>query len=371
MLTGCGGSQLPVRAPGATPQGRAMAAHANSTNYRIVYSFLGSPDGGSPTARLIDVGGTLYGTTSQGGSYKYGACGTSNFFGCGTVFSVTTGGTEKVLHNFRSKDDGGVPVAGLIDVGGTLYGTTSQGGKYVCGVEDDYYGCGTVFSITPGGTETVLHSFGGPSDGTQPDASLIDVNGMLYGTTSEGGLSVCVIISSSFSVGCGTVFSISTGGTETIVHNFGPGRHAHFPQARLIEEDRKLYGTTVAGGTYPNPCSSYDRGGGTVFSVTQSGKERAVHSFGNGADGREPVAGLIEVKGTFYGTTSEGSSSCFGGGTVFSVTQSGTEKVLHSFGAKGDGAKPIAGLIDVDGTLYGTTEYGGTHGSGTVFALKP
>ena len=155
------------------------------------------------------------------------------------------------------------------------------------------------------------------------------------------------------------------------MHNFGPGRHAHFPQARLIEEDRKLYGTTVAGGTYPNPCSSYDRGGGTVFSVTQSGKERAVHSFGNGADGREPVAGLIEVKGTFYGTTSEGSSSCFGGGTVFSVTQSGTEKVLHSFGAKGDGAKPIAGLIDVDGTLYGTTEYGGTHGSGTVFALKP
>jgi uncharacterized repeat protein (TIGR03803 family) len=103
MLTGCGGSQLPVRAPGATPQGHEMAAHANSTNYRIVYSFLGSPDGGSPTARLIDVGGTLYGTTSQGGSYKYGACGTSNFFGCGTVFSVTTGGTEKVLHNFRSK----------------------------------------------------------------------------------------------------------------------------------------------------------------------------------------------------------------------------------------------------------------------------
>jgi len=93
-----------------------MAAHANSTNYRIVYSFLGSPDGGSPTARLIDVGGTLYGTTSQGGSYKYGACGTSNFFGCGTVFSVTTGGTETVLHSFGGPSDGTQPDASLIDV---------------------------------------------------------------------------------------------------------------------------------------------------------------------------------------------------------------------------------------------------------------
>ena len=81
------------------------------------------------------------------------------------------------------------------------------------------------------------------------------------------------------------------------------------------------------------------------------------------------MAPLIEIKAMLYCTTSAGGA--YGGGTVFSITPSGTEKVLHSFGAKGDGAKPIAGLIDVDGTLYGTTEYGGTHGSGTVFALKP
>jgi len=188
MLTGCGGSQLPVRAPGATPQGRAMAAHANSTNYRIVYSFLGSPDGGSPTARLIDVGGTLYGTTSQGGSYKYGACGTSNFFGCGTVFSVTTGGTEKVLHSFGAGADGVNPMAPLIEIKAMLYGTTSAGGAY---------GGGTVFSITPSGTEKVLHSFGAKGDGAKPIAGLIDVDGTLYGTTEYGG-----------TYGSGTVFAL-------------------------------------------------------------------------------------------------------------------------------------------------------------------
>ena len=62
-------------------------------------------------------------------------------------------GTEKVLHNFQGgADDGNDPVAGLIDVHGKLYGTTSQGGKY---------NAGTVFSITRPGREKVLHSFQG------------------------------------------------------------------------------------------------------------------------------------------------------------------------------------------------------------------
>ena len=83
--------------------------------------------------------------------------------------------------------------------------------------------------------------------------------------------------------------------------------------------------------------------------------------------------------GTLYGTTTQGGgvgSSCGGssdsGGTVFSVTPSGTEKVLHTFDGNGtDGLTPRASLIDVNGTLYGTTAHGGTHGDGTVFALTP
>ncbi len=80
------------------------------------------------------------------------------------------------------------------------------------------------------------------------------------------------------------------------------------------------------------------------------------------------------MKGTLYGTTSWGrayGSGTSSGGTVFSITTSGKEKVLHSFGKGSDGADPRAGLIHVNGTLYGTTAEGGAHGDGTVFALTP
>ena len=100
-----------------------------------------------------------------------------------------------------------------------------------------------------------------------------------------------------------------------------------------------------------------------------------IHSFGNGTDGITPSAGLIDVRGTLYGTTIAGGAS--GAGTVFSITPSGKEKVLYSFGKGTDGAGPAASLIDVNGTLYGTTQYGGTYscdsgGScGTIFSITP
>ncbi|HEY6327305.1 MAG TPA: choice-of-anchor tandem repeat GloVer-containing protein [Candidatus Cybelea sp.] len=374
-------AQPPIGVPNATAQGRAIAARTNSTNYAIVYSFAGSPDGRDPRAGLIDVGGTLYGTTSEGGSYTTGYCGDRQYSGCGTVFSVTTGGTEKVLHSFRFKDDGSIPVAGLTDVGGTLYGTTSQGGKQPpnCGRTSDYYGCGTVFSITPAGVENVLHSFGGANDGYLPTTSLTNLGGRLYGATVYGGTSVCTRYSSFYSVSCGAVFSITTGGTETVLHYFGRGHHARWPRAGLIDAGGKLYGTTYGGGAYLKCHNGFGLFGcGTVYSITPGGKERVIYSFGNGADGREPATGLIEVKGTFYGTTRGGgaySNSCDtfykDCGTVFSVTLSGTEKVLHSFGAKGDGNDPTAGLIAIKGVFYGTTSGGGAYGGGTVFSITP
>jgi uncharacterized repeat protein (TIGR03803 family) len=102
----------------------------------VLYSFSGGTDGSFPTANLINVNGMLYGTTSFGGGY-YG-CGNSN--GCGTVFSIDPkSGTEAVLHSFGSGSDGGSPVAGLINVNGMLYGTTASGGAQRHG---------TVFSIS-------------------------------------------------------------------------------------------------------------------------------------------------------------------------------------------------------------------------------
>jgi uncharacterized repeat protein (TIGR03803 family) len=228
-----------------------------------------------------------------------------------------------------------------------LYGTTSSGGNRHCGG----YGCGTVFKITLAGTETVLHRFGTGSDGIDPQAGLINVDGTLYGTTySEN-------VQNTY----GTVFSITTSGKETILHTFKGGTtDGSEPQAGLVNVDGTLYGTTSLGGEY---------GRGTVFSITPSGTETLVHSFGASGDGVEPEAGLIAVDGTLYGTTYLGGAISFYGGTVFSIAPSGAEAVLHSFGGAGDGKYPQADLVEMNGTLYGTTVVGGAHNHGAVYSL--
>ena len=216
LLVGCGGSQPPIGVPGALPQTSALAARVNRTHYKLLYSFGAPPDGNYPTANLIDVGGTLYGTTVAGGS---NSCPTTSYQGCGTVFSVTLGGAEKVLYNFGGGSDGSSPQAGLINVGGTLYGTTDTGGEIGCSYTYPSFGCGTVFSITPSGAEKVLYKFPGSPDGAYPLAGLVDVNGTLYGTTTGGGdqyFDACYSLN-----GCGTVYSITTQGEEKVLYAFG------------------------------------------------------------------------------------------------------------------------------------------------------
>jgi uncharacterized repeat protein (TIGR03803 family) len=154
----------------------------------VLQSFNGT-DGANPYASLIDVKGTLYGTTFYGGSGSF--CGSHP---CGTVFSVTTAGVGEVLYSFCSQPqckDGQAPAAGVINVEGTLYGTTYEGGSYC--ESQHTSGCGTVFAGDRGtGKEKVIHSFcpGGYqracTDGGGPEAGLIDINGTLYGTAGGG-----------------------------------------------------------------------------------------------------------------------------------------------------------------------------------------
>jgi len=412
LLAACSGSQLPIGAPDAMPLARTFApthltVRRRTSSYRVLYSFGGyAKDGIEPQAGLIGVDGTLYGTTRADSTR---ICG--EFSICGTVFSITTGGAEKVLHTFGKGTDGYSPHAGLIDVDGTLYGTTPYGGTA---------GDGVVFSITTGGKEKVLYSFGGGVDGATPEASLIDVNGTLYGTTRYGGGGNC---HDSGGTGCGTVYSVSTSGVETVLHSFtgvkGDGAH---PAASLIDVRGKLYGTTLFGGKgqlgtvfristtgeehvlhsfYSGAGSSedgavpaaalldvngvlygttqsggyyHDGTGGTVFSITTTGKEHVIHDFGSGNDGIGPLAALVEVSGTLYGTTESGGEYQYG--SIFSISTTGEEHVLHSFGGSPDGARPFADLISVNGTLYGTTYFGGAYGGasggdGTVFWLTP
>lgn len=222
-----------------------------------------------------------------------------------------------MLHSFNGAD-GRDPSTSLIDVNGTLYGTTEYGGLYCTGRHRRYdYGCGTFFSITSAGKERLLHTFGTGSDGKYP-GGLLDVNGTLYGTTAQGGDSKC----SSFKEGCGTVYSISTTGGEHVLHSFGKLRDGTLPSAAgLIDVRHELYGVTDYGGKYYTGV--YSLGFGTVYSITTTGTEHVLHSFGNSSDGQYPI-GLLDVNGTLYGTTNSGGrhlrggSSC-GCGTVFAL----------------------------------------------------
>jgi uncharacterized repeat protein (TIGR03803 family) len=228
---------------------------------------------------------------------------------------------------------------------GYFYGTTGANGT-----SDD----GTVFKITPSGTETVLHAF--PKTGTDgeiPYAGLIQGrDGNFYGTTYFGGAN-----------GLGTVFRVTPSGTETVLYSFAGGSDGEHPYAGVIQgSDGNFYGTTYQGGT-----SGY----GTVFKLTPSGTETVLYSFaGSSSDGANPEAGLIQGSdGNFYGNTYLGGASNLG--TVFQLTPSGTETVLRAFaGGSSDGANPSANLIQSsDGNLYGSTGAGGTSGHGTFFKV--
>ena len=254
----------------------------------------------------------------------------------------------QTLHSFGSGSDGAEPVAGLISVNGTLYGTTDFGGAH---------DAGTVYAISKTGSETVLHSFRGArdGDGAYPQAGLRYANGKLYGTTWLGG-----------DYNRGTVFSIGEFGAETVLHSFEPSSGDGVnPVASLRDVNGTIFGTTLEGGNTGGGRGS----GGTVYSIDPAGTETVLHTFGGGYDGARLAAGLRDVNGTLYGTTSLGGA--YGGGIIYSITTTGAYTILHSFGSGSDGKTPKANVLEVDGTLYGTTSIGGAHGRGTVFSFIP
>ena len=301
--------------------------------FTVLYAFGNGTDGGTPYAGLVrDPAGNLYGTTFSGGTAS-----------AGTVFTLDPSGKETVLYNFQGGADGAFPVAGLIrGAEGDLYGATVEGGVA---------NHGTIFKLDTTGKEIVLHHFRS-ADGSYPDAGLSrDAAGNLYGATLEGGAS-----------NLGTVFMLGTNREETVLHSFS-GADGRFPYAYggLIRDAAgNFYGTSLAGG-------ASDRG--VVFKLGATGTETILHTFTGGADGGYPYAGLVmDEKGNLYGTTYMGGAS--GQGTIFRVTQGGKETVLYSFTGEADGGNPSARLLrDRKGNLFGTTYYGGASNAGVVFKL--
>jgi len=258
---------------------------------------------GQPFAGVIRINGDLYGANSMGGASSDGS-----------VFKLAQDGTLTTLHSFAGGTDGAVPVGGLVaDKEGNLYGTTEWGGAGA-----DCYttaGCGIIYKISPDGTEKVLHALQNThgNDGANPYAGLaFDTAGNLCGTTYQGGFH-----------GYGTVFKLAPNGSESVVYSFRGGSDGAHPEAGVVLRNGKLYGTTVDGGAGAQCAAT---GCGTVFKVSPDRVGHLLYAFQGGSDGAHPYAALIADKtGYLYGTTSNGGDlncgSGYGCGVVFRVTR--------------------------------------------------
>jgi uncharacterized repeat protein (TIGR03803 family) len=284
-----------------------------------------------------------------------------------TVLRVFTGGVYRNGICSKHPCDGAHPHGALLrhdSQRGTklrLYGTTVAGGLH---------DIGTIFEFGRSRSfDNSRVSFIDSGDlrrrrvGRYPYAGLVlGPQSRLYGSTSAG---------DSFAPG-GNVFRVNTtvGGRLDKLrtsYRFRFVKHGEQPRGRLLYRGSALFGTTMLGGK---------GGAGTIFKLEDGPimDRKVLHEFA-GEDGAEPVAGLIVgLDGAFYGTTSKGGA--FNLGTVFRLSPPDTEggawqhQVLFDFGGK-NGAHPRASLIlNVNGSLIGTTENGGEFGMGTVFRLR-
>jgi uncharacterized repeat protein (TIGR03803 family) len=274
---------------------------------KVLYNFGSfSADGQNPNAGLLPGNGVFYGVTFGGGAD-----------GRGTVFQLTppTGPsgqwTVTILYSFAATIDAAFPSSELVmDNSGNLYGTTTLGGS-----NND----GAVYELAPPDvagqpwTETVIHSFNG-TDGTLPAGRLVfDSKGALYGTTDGGGTAgEGTVFKLTPPSRAGDPW------TESVLYSFSGGKDGSNPTAGVvIANTGKLYGTAQHGGNgfpkFGGVIFELD----PPAIVDGPWIETVLHSF-NGDDGFAPASPLVLRNGSLYGTTSQG--GFFGTGTVFSFT---------------------------------------------------
>ena len=375
----------------------------------ILYKFTGyrgpTNDGAYPYAGVVfGPDGSLYGTTSRGGFGSYCAG------GCGAVFKLAPPATtcksahcpwvETVLYRF-SGPDGAQPQSEVVfDQAGNLYGTTAGGGQ-----SRSYcpHGCGTVFKLTPSGTETVLYSFGASSaDGVIPQGKLaLDASGNIYGATAfycdpnnkdrnqrlPRAPGSFIANNGENCDGTGTIYQLTasdSGWTENTLYIFQyPSDDGWAPEAGLtIDQFGNLYGTASGGGV---------NNGGVCFELTLSNSGWIYSVLYPFSTGSSPASGLtFDTTGNLYGTTVYGGTGNCGGegcGTVFKLAPSGgswTYAQLYDFtgpgGQDNDGAMPYAApILDPSGNVFGTTYSGGDDpqctqagtGCGVVWEITP
>jgi uncharacterized repeat protein (TIGR03803 family) len=320
----------------------------------VLYSFgaqSGNTDGLNPIFLMQGLApapgqaGNLYGTTRFGG--------TSNN---GTVFELTLGGTESRVYTFPSPTTSGmydpislIPLSGN---SGVFYGVSDGAGTY---------GGGTLYQLTTAGVETPIYDFCGCIDnygyyeGVAPNGLIEGSDGDFYGTTQGG------------SDSSGTVFKIPQNGLGGVLYTFGSRAHDGanpFGNLILVSKDSLFYGVTDQGGT---------NGTGTVFTITYTGVETVLYSFGpsGGTDAQVPAGALVQAtNGNFYGIALEGGAN--NTGAIYEITSAGVETVLYSFPPPVNSQNPMpsGALIQAtDGNLYGVTGFGGSQNYGSIFKM--
>jgi uncharacterized repeat protein (TIGR03803 family) len=328
-----------------------LSPAAQAQSFNVLVNFSGST-GRGPLYINVDAAGNFYGTTYYGGRD-----------GSGAVYKLSyrvSGWIMTPLYNFSGQDDGANPWSEVIPgPDGSLYGTTSSGGRN---------GAGVVYKLRPPATacktaicywtETVLYNFAGYSDGSGPQGRLVfDHAGNLYGTAYLGG-----------SAGLGTVWKLTPSHGLTVIHSFTGGSDGSEPVGGVIfDQAGNLYGVTAVGGTS-------DLGVAYELSPAGSGwTETFLHTFAGGSDGAHPSGLISDSEGILYGFTGQGGGPNYGTAYELQPVAGGfTYTILYVFQPQLGGEPGLANLPTLQGgNLYGAASAGGTNNDGAIFELTP
>ena len=266
----------------------------------------------------------------------------------GISFSKGQTYTNLVSMDNTSSPYGFFPTGDLLQVGGKLYGMTLEGGTI---------GDGVLFSYTiVGNTYTDLENFDNNTapKGAYPYSDVINVSGILYGMTEDGGAN-----------NDGVIFSYNIGtSTYTDLYDFNGGTGGKYPKGSLVAIGNVLYGMTYVGGTNSiGNIFSYNIGTNTYANL---------YNF-TSATGQNPYGSLTVDGSILYGMTEAGGTS--NEGVIFSFNPIGniyTDLVNFNGASIPKGSNPQFGFLTLyNSILYGMTEGGGANGDGVIFSYNP
>jgi len=283
------------------------------------------------------------------------------------------------IHDFGfDSGDGDGPGAPMIaGPNGVLYGTTQFGGDLTCAGGFDF-GCGIIFQLAPSGSQwnfSTLYEFTGEQDGLNGATTLaIDGAGNLYGPTNRS------------TTPYDAIFELTPGAPGqpwnfSLIYSFrnqDDGAHAISPL--FIDATGAIYGATLEGGTKGRGC--YQSGGcGAIFQLVPPAQpggawtEHTLYQFQGARNGGNPGTLFMDSTGTIYGTTNTGGTfACSSGcGVAFQLKfENGawTYTVIHRFNPK-TGELPYGNLVgDAQGALYGLA-FASQEFAGNIFRLSP